>query len=123
MFGPPAHAYVYRSYGLHWCFNMTCGHGNGVLLRAIEPLFGLEKMIERRQVSSQKLLCSGPGRLTQSLGIVGVMNGLQLINPPFELTRGSTVAIVIGKRVGITRAPENPWRFGMKGSAFHSQKF
>lgn len=123
MFGPPARAYVYRSYGLHWCFNMTCGHGNGVLLRAIDPLFGVDQMFARRHVGDQRLLCSGPGRLSQALGIVGEMNGYKLLDPPFELKEGSGVAIVIGKRVGITRAQENLWRFGLKDSGYHSRKF
>jgi DNA-3-methyladenine glycosylase len=123
MFGPPAHAYVYRSYGLHWCFNMTCGKGSAVLVRGIEPLFGVDKMAERRRVSNRHLLCSGPGRLTQALGIDDRMNGMGLFSSPFMLCEGIAAEVVVGKRIGITRAQDNLWRFGMRGSRFHSRKF
>ena len=81
MFGPPGHAYVYRSYGIHWCLNVSCnpvGHGGGILIRALEPLFGLEMMWERRGVTALHLLCSGPGRLCQALAVTRAMDGLDI---------------------------------------------
>jgi len=125
MFGPPAHAYVYRSYGLHWCLNLVCreaGHGAGVLIRAIEPCAGLDRMRARRGVDEVKLLCSGPGRVGQALGITRALDGLSLEAPPFELRAappGLTVAC--GPRIGISRAQELPWRFALAGSPFLSR--
>ncbi|MCD6079169.1 MAG: putative 3-methyladenine glycosylase [Ramlibacter sp.] len=127
MFGPPGRAYVYRSYGIHWCLNFVCreeGHGAGVLIRAIEPLHGLETMQERRGLHDAKLLCSGPGKLGQALGIVHAFNGHRLDQAPFEV-RASEGGhdIVVGPRIGISKAADVPWRFGLAGSRFVSRRF
>ncbi len=127
MFGPPGHAYVYRSYGIHWCFNLVCreaGHGAGVLIRALEPLWGLDVMRERRGGLADRLLCAGPGRLCQALGIDGSHDGLPLDAPPFQLESATAdVVVVEGPRIGITRAREVPWRFGLAGSRYLSRGF
>lgn len=127
MFGPPAHAYVYRSYGIHWCLNFVCreqGHGAGVLIRALEPLAGLERMRQRRDLHDPLLLCSGPGRLCQALGVTRDYNGMALAAPPFALAPADTpVALVAGPRIGISKAMELPWRFGLAGSRFVSRPF
>jgi DNA-3-methyladenine glycosylase len=127
MFGPPGRAYVYRSYGIHWCLNFVCreeGHGAGVLIRAIEPLEGLAAMCERRGVHEPRLLCSGPGRVGQALGIVHAMNGHRLDQPPFEVRSAQRPhEIVVGPRIGISKAADVPWRFGMAGSRFVSRPF
>lgn len=127
MFGPPLTAYVYRSYGIHWCFNIVAGpigHGAAVLVRAIEPTVGLATMAERRRTAEPRLLASGPGRLTEALGITIAHNGLSLDAPPFRLVpREGTPDIVVGPRIGITKAVDHPWRFGLKGSAFLSRPF
>lgn len=127
MFGPPGHAYVYRSYGIHWCFNLVCretGHGAGVLIRALEPLWGLDVMRERRGGLADRLLCAGPGRLCQALGIDGSHDGLPLDAPPFQLESAiANVVVVEGPRIGITRAREVPWRFGLAGSRYLSRGF
>jgi len=127
MFGPPGYAYVYRSYGIHWCLNFVCeqeGSASAVLIRAIEPLEGLAKMRRRRGLADERLLCSGPGRLAQALGLTGVHNGLPLDRSPFELiARSDTPEIGKGVRIGITKAAELPWRYGLKGSKFLSKPF
>jgi DNA-3-methyladenine glycosylase len=125
MFGPAGHLYVYRSYGVHWCANVVCyatGTGAAVLLRALEPTHGIDEMRERRRLEDVRLLCSGPGRLTQALGISGAHDGLALDSPPFELLAPSEPAdVVVGPRVGITRAVELPWRYSVSGSPFVSR--
>ncbi len=127
MFGPPLTAYVYRSYGVHWCFNIVTGpvgHGAAVLVRAIEPTVGLAAMAERRGTAEPRLLASGPGRLTEALGITIAHNGLPLDAPPFRLTlRDDAPDIVAGPRIGITKAADRPWRFGLRGSPFLSRPF
>ncbi|MDW5444745.1 DNA-3-methyladenine glycosylase [Polaromonas sp. SM01] len=127
MFGPPAHAYVYRSYGIHWCLNLVCreeGHGAGVLIRALEPLAGLDKMRERRGLQELRLLCAGPGRVGQALGITRAHNGLPITLPPFELLPArSTSRVLSGPRIGISKAVDQPWRFGLAGSVFLSRPF
>ena len=127
MFGPPGCAYVYRSYGIHWCLNFVCeaeGHGAGVLIRAIEPIVGLQIMRERRGVEDVRLLCSGPGKLGQALGIVHEFNGWSLSKAPFELrAQDKPVDVVCGPRVGISKAIDLPWRFGLSGSPFLSKPF
>jgi DNA-3-methyladenine glycosylase len=127
MFGPPGHAYVYRSYGIHWCLNFVCepvGTASAVLIRAIEPLQGLETMRERRGLGPVRLLCAGPGRLCQALAVTREHDGLPLDGPPFELRpRTSEVEIVTGPRIGITKAAEQPWRYGLAASAFLSRPF
>lgn len=128
MFGPPAHVYVYRSYGIHWCMNFVCreaGHGAGVLIRAIEPLFGLDLLRERRGgLLDDRLLCAGPGRVGQALGITRAHDGLPLDAPPFELRPvEGPVEVVTGPRIGISKAVELPWRFGLAGSRHLSKPF
>jgi DNA-3-methyladenine glycosylase len=115
MFGPPGHLYVYRSYGLHWCVNVVCdadGVGAAVLLRALRPTHGLETMRARRGVEDERLLCSGPGRLTQALGITGAHDGASVEQAPFELLRpGGAVDYETTTRIGITKAVELERRF------------
>jgi len=127
MFGPPGFAYVYRSYGIHWCLNFVCeieGSASAVLIRALEPLEGLAKMRRRRGVPDVTLLCSGPGRLAQALAVTIGHNGLALDRLPFELyAREGEPEIAAGVRIGITKAADLPWRYGMKGSKFLSKPF
>lgn len=128
MFGPTGHAYVYRSYGLHWCLNLVCDAarpGSAVLIRAITPAEGIEAMRARRGLEAPRLLCAGPGRLAQALGVTGAMTGLPLDAPPFRLLPRSEAdpPIAVGPRIGLTRGVETPWRFGLAGSAFLSRPF
>jgi DNA-3-methyladenine glycosylase len=127
MFGPAGYAYVYRSYGIHWCLNFVCepkGSASAVLIRAIEPIAGLATMRRRRGLSDIRLLCSGPGRLCEALGVTGDFTGLALNAPPFAiLARSGPVEIVTGPRIGITKAVDLPWRYGEKGSRFLSKPF
>ena len=125
MFGPPGRAYVYRSYGVHWCVNFVCeaeGVADAVLIRALEPTQGLEEMRRRRGLEDERLLCAGPGRLCQALAITREHDGLPLDRPPFRLEpRTEPPEIARGPRIGITRAADLPWRYGLAGSRFLSR--
>ena len=125
MFGPAGHAYVYRSYGIHWCMNFTCGRGAGVLIRAIEPEKGREIMRARRGASEEsddRLLCAGPGRLCQALGVDGGFNNLRLDRPPFALCPTSSRSRVIAcPRIGISVATDTLRRFCEEGSRYLSR--
>jgi DNA-3-methyladenine glycosylase len=127
MFGPAGFVYVYRSYGIHWCVNFVCekaGSASAVLIRALEPTHGLAAMRRRRGVDDERLLCSGPGKLTEALGITHRHNALPLDAPPFELhARLQEPDVVTGLRIGITKAMELPWRYGVRGSKFLSKPF
>ncbi len=125
MFGPPGHAYVYRSYGIHWCLNFVCasvGSAEAVLIRALEPRYGVDEMRQRRGLDDLRLLCAGPGRLTQALALTGEHDGRPLDEPPFELrARKDEPEIAVGTRVGITKATDKPWRYVLAGSPFLSR--
>ena len=125
MFGPPGHAYVYRSYGIHWCLNLVCreeGVPEAALIRALEPTAGLDEQRRRRGVDAERALCSGPGKLCQALGITRAHDGLPLDVPPFRLEERLEVPeIVTGPRIGITRATELTWRYMEAGSRFLSR--
>jgi len=127
MFGPAGFVYVYRSYGIHWCVNFVCekeGSASAVLIRALEPTHGLAAMRRRRGLSDERALCSGPGKLTEALGITHAHNGLALDAPPIALhARAEKPEIVAGVRIGITKAVELPWRYGLKGTKFLSKGF
>ncbi|WP_313315111.1 DNA-3-methyladenine glycosylase [Pulveribacter sp.] len=128
MFGPPGRAYVYRSYGVHWCLNLVCaseGDGAAVLIRALQPTHGLEAMRARRGLQDERLLCAGPGRLSQALGIDLRLNHLPLDAPPFALLAppggAAPAALATGPRIGISKAADVPWRFGEAGSPYLSR--
>jgi DNA-3-methyladenine glycosylase len=125
MFGPPGRLYVYRSYGLHWCANVVCeeeGRGAAVLLRALQPTHGLDAMRARRGLADARLLCSGPGRLTQALGLTGEHNGADVTEPPFTVVPPPTLAAVErSPRIGITKAIDQPWRYVESGSSWSSR--
>ena len=124
MFGPPGRAYIYRSYGLHWCLNVVCGTAPGcaVLIRALQPQRGLETMGARRGGTALRDLCRGPGRLCQALAVTGALDGRPMDEPPFEVGGRMAVPVIgTGARVGITRGVETAWRFGLAGSAFLSR--
>lgn len=127
MFGPAGFAYVYRSYGVHWCVNFVCeaeGSASAILIRALEPTHGIRAMRRRRGVADERRLCSGPGRLCEALGITRAQDGLPLDKPPFELrARVEKPDIVAGVRIGISKAADRPWRFGLKGSRYLSKPF
>jgi DNA-3-methyladenine glycosylase len=127
MFGPAGYAYVYCSYGIHWCLNFVCeaaGSASAVLIRALEPRLGIAAMRRRRGLADEQALCSGPGKLCQALAVTHRHNGLTLDRAPFELrARQGTPAIAVGVRIGITKAVAKPWRFGLKGSRFLSKPF
>jgi DNA-3-methyladenine glycosylase len=127
MFGPPGYAYVYRSYGIHWCLNVVCAErdrAEAVLIRALQPEHGLDAMRERRGVDDERALCSGPGKLCQALAVTGAHDGLALDEPPFELlARTGTPPIATGTRIGLTRAADRPWRYGLAGSPYLSRRF
>jgi DNA-3-methyladenine glycosylase len=127
MFGAPGFAYVYRSYGIHWCVNFVCeeeGSASAVLIRALQPTHGVPAMRRRRRLHDERSLCSGPGKLTEALAITDKHNGLALDAPPIILhARATKAEIVAGVRIGITKAAELPWRYGLKGSKFLSKPF
>jgi DNA-3-methyladenine glycosylase len=127
MFGPPGFTYVYRSYGIHWCLNFVCekaGSASAVLIRALEPTHGLSLMRKRRGVDDERALCSGPGKLCEALGITIKHSGLPLDRPPIALhARAGKADVVSGVRIGLTKAIDLPWRYGLKGSRFVSKRF
>jgi DNA-3-methyladenine glycosylase len=127
MFGRPGYAYVYRSYGIHWCLNFVCeaeGSASAVLIRALAPTRGLGAMRRRRGTSDERALCSGPGKLGEALGVTRRLNGLALDRAPFALyARARKPDIACGVRIGITKAAEKPWRYGLKDSVFLSKPF
>jgi DNA-3-methyladenine glycosylase len=127
MFGPPGYVYVYRSYGIHWCINFVCekqGSASAALIRALQPTHGIAAMRRRRRLHDERALCSGPGKLCEALGITNAHNGLALDAPPFALhAHAGKPDIVTGLRIGLTKAVDLPWRYGLKGSQFLSKPF
>jgi DNA-3-methyladenine glycosylase len=127
MFGPPGFVYVYRSYGIHWCVNFVCekaGSASAVLIRALEPTHGIPAMRRRRGLHDERSLCSGPGKLTEALGITHAHNGLALDKPPMALyAPAAKPDVVTGVRIGLTKAVDLPWRYGLRGSKFLSKPF
>jgi DNA-3-methyladenine glycosylase len=124
MFATPGTAYVYLSYGMHWCLNAVCRRGSAVLIRALEPTRSIDVMRQRRGMDDLRLLCAGPGRVGQALGVDRTQDGLSLLAPPFRLEPGPSPAnAVAGPRIGISKGRETPWRFGLAGSPFVSRRF
>jgi DNA-3-methyladenine glycosylase len=127
MFGPAGYAYVYRSYGIHWCLNVVCaqpGRAEAVLIRALQPEHGIPVMRARRGVEAERSLCSGPGKLCQALGVTGDHDGLTLDEPPFRfLPRAEVPDIAVGTRIGLSKAADRPWRYGLAGSPYLSRRF
>jgi DNA-3-methyladenine glycosylase len=126
MFGPVGRAYVYRIYGLHWCLNIVCdasAAGSAVLIRALDPVWGLDRMVERRGPVRTRDLCAGPGRLCQALGVTGALNGLSMEAPPFALDPGVPEPVLVGPRIGIRHGAATPWRFGRAGASGLSRPF
>jgi DNA-3-methyladenine glycosylase len=124
MFQGPGRVYVYRSYGIHWCVNFVCAGAAAILLRALEPTVGLKAMARRRGTKIPRELCSGPGKLTEALAITKAHDGLMLDASPFTfIPATSAPAIAIGTRIGITKAVDLPWRFGIAGSPYLSRRF
>jgi DNA-3-methyladenine glycosylase len=127
MFGPPGFIYVYRSYGIHWCVNFVCekeGSASAVLIRALQPTHGIPTMQRRRGLQGERSLCSGPGKLTEALAITHAHNGLALDAPPIALyARRGKPDIVAGIRIGLTKAVDLPWRYGLRDSKFLSKPF
>jgi len=125
MFGPTGHAYVYRLYGLHWCFNIVSGDrpGGAVLIRALDPLEGVSAMEVRRQTTERRRLCSGPAKLCKALAITGALNGEPPSESGWKISGEPGEAIVVGPRIGISKAADTPWRFGLEGSPFVSKPF
>ena len=125
MFGPAGHAYVYRSYGIHWCVNFVCEEADvaaAVLIRALEPTRGIDEMRVRRGLDDERLLCAGPGRLCQALAITRHHDGLPLDEPPFELVaRSEEPELLAVPRIGITQAADRPWRYVVARSRFLSR--
>jgi DNA-3-methyladenine glycosylase len=125
MFGPPGHAYVYRSYGVHWCLNLVCGEEGdpqAALVRALAPTRGQDAMRARRGVQEERALCSGPGKVCQALAITREHDGLPLDRAPFRLlARAREPEILTGPRIGISQAADRPWRYGLAGSPFLSR--
>ena len=127
LYGPPGTSYVYRSYGVHWCFNAVTEREDlpsAVLVRALQPLVGLETMARRRGRDEPRLLCAGPGRLCQALGITGAHDGRSLATGPIRLLRpkrAERVSVAVGPRIGITKAADWPLRFVERGSPWLSR--
>lgn len=122
MFGPAGHLYVYRSYGRHWCLNLVCLPGSAVLVRALRPDAGIARMMERRATTNPRMLCSGPGRLCQALGIEGAHDGWLVSTPPVCLVEPPfKPAVVRATRIGISKSTDRLWRFGLQGSPWLSK--
>ncbi len=129
LFGPPGRAYVYRSYGIHALLNAVCepaGVGAAVLIRALEPVDGIDHMRARRGLDAVRALCSGPGKLTQALGISLSENGTDLLEGPIGISPPGAawrdVPVTVDERIGITKAADLPWRFSVTGSPFVSRR-
>jgi DNA-3-methyladenine glycosylase len=127
LFGPSGRAYIYLSYGIHWCLNISCrevGHGAGVLIRALEPVRGIPEMMRRRHQTDIRKLCAGPGQIGQALAVTSALNGKRVDLSPFRLVPPRvSPKVVRGARIGISKAMELKWRFGLYGSAFVSRPF